>query len=179
MQRNELKSMIMAALFAALDIVTTMMLFSGGWAFLPPGSFTVRVSLQFLWYGLAGWLLGPGWALGSAVTGDLIRGMMNPGGSGVFFPGYTLTAAVSGIMFGFLLYKRTPRLWRALLATGLYCLLISLPLSALWSQMTGGAAFWPALWTALPWRAALFAPYGFVLIGVQKTLEKPLGRYFS
>ncbi len=82
-------------------------------------------------------------------------------------------------MFGFLLYKREPRLWRALLATGMYCLVITLPLNALWADQTGIMQFWMAFWMTLPWRAALFAPYGLVLFAVQKALKKPLGRQFS
>ncbi|MCL2083198.1 MAG: folate family ECF transporter S component [Oscillospiraceae bacterium] len=180
MRKNEIRSLVMAALLAALDIVTTRTLFAQ--AFMPPGTFEVRVSLQFLWYGLAGWLLGPGWAIGSAVSGDLIGSMMNAGGTGTFFPGYTLTALVSGLACGMLLYKRQPRLWRALLASGAYCLLITLPLTSLWRSMTGegvaAVSFETAFWVALPWRAALVAPYGLILAGVQKALDRPFGKLF-
>jgi len=174
-RKNEWRSMILAALFAALDIVTTRLL-SGPGYYLPPGTYTVRISAQFLWYGLAGWLLGPGWAVGSAVTGDLIGSMMNPTGNGTFFPGYTLTAAASGLLCGLLLYKREPRAWRALLTSGLYCLGVALPQTSLWRDLTGVMPFRPSLLMALPWRAALLVPYGIALLVAQKILQKPLGR---
>ena len=173
---NEVRSLILAGLFAAAEVATVRLI---PWLvyYLPsPAVPIVRVSLQFLWYGLAGWLLGPGWAMGGAMTADLIGSMINPTGSGSFFPGFTLTAAVSGLLFGFILHKRKPALWRCLLTLSLYQLAVALPLTAFWSPYIGGPAFWPSLWTALPWRAVLIFPYALVLFGTQKALEKPLVR---
>jgi len=173
---GEIRNMVMAALFVALDIVTTRLFFAD--AFLPPGTTLVRVSLQFLCYGLAGWLIGPGWTMGAAATGDIVGSMMRAGGYGAIFPGVTLICALSGLVFGLLLYRQPPKLWRALTATGLYCLLIMLPLMPLVFNLQFGTPYWPTFWSSLPWRALLFAPYGIILFIVQKALNHPLRKVF-
>ncbi|MCL2003643.1 MAG: folate family ECF transporter S component [Oscillospiraceae bacterium] len=173
---NEVRNMVLAALFAALDIVTTRLFFAD--AFLPPGTTLVRVSLQFLCYGLAGWLLGPGWTLGAAVTGDIVGSLIRAGGYGAVFPGVTLICALAGLTFGLILYRRPPKLWRALLATGLYCLLFLLPLMPLVFYLQYGTPYWPMFWASLPWRALLFAPYGIVLFLAMKALDAPLRKAF-
>ena len=173
----ELRALILTSLIAGAEVATTRLL---PWLvyYLPsPATPIVRVSLQFLWYGMAGWLLGPGWAMGGAMAGDLIGAMLNPTGSGTFFPGFTLTAAASGLLFGFMLHKRKPAWWLALVTVGLYQLAVALPLTALWSSHIGGPEFMPAVWTALPWRAMLILPYTLVLYAVQKALERPLAKY--
>ena len=158
------------ALFVALDIVSTRLLPT---YFLPPGTFLVRVSPQFLIFSIAGWSLGPIWAMGTAIASDLIGVFLNPTGTGQFFLGYTLTAGLSGLVYGLLLYKRPPALWRSLLAAAAHMLLISLPLTSLWGMTLGFYPdFWSSFWLALPWRAALVLPYTLLIFTVQKALEK-------
>jgi ECF transporter S component (folate family) len=172
-KNNDIRSLILAALFASLDIVTTRLFFAD--VFLPPGTTLVRVSLQFVCYGLAGWLLGPGWTFGAAVTGDIVGAMVRAGGYGAIMPGVTLIWGLSGLVFGFVLYKRPPKLWRALLATGV-CSVLFVFLMPLVFWLTG-SPYWPTFFSALPWRVLLSAQYGIVLFLLQKALEKPLVRF--
>lgn len=173
---NDLRYLILAALIAALEIITVRLLPFTTF-YLPPGTYIVRVSLQTIWYVLAGWIVGPGWAMGAAMTSDVIGAMINATGSGVFFPGYTITAALSGLAFGFILYKSTPTLWRTLLAVSVHTLLISLPLSAYWGSVTGiYPDFWTPFWAALPWRAMMILPYTLISFALQKALQKTVGK---
>ncbi|MDR0293485.1 MAG: folate family ECF transporter S component [Oscillospiraceae bacterium] len=171
---NELRSLILAALFAGLDIVCTRLLPA---YYLPPGTFLVRVGLQFLVFALAGWTLGPGWAMGAAMVSDVVGVLINPTGTGQFFPGYTLTAGLSGLAYGLILHKRAPAFWRAVLSVAVHMLLIALPLTSLWFQMQGTyPTFQASFRLALLWRAALVLPYALVLTALQKALNRPVGR---
>jgi ECF transporter S component (folate family) len=168
---NELRNLVVAALIVALEVVTVRLLPLS--YYLPPGNFTVRVSLQTVWYALAGWILGPGWAMGAAMTGDVLGTMLNATGNGVFFPGYTVTAAMTGLCFGFFLYTRKPTLLRTLLSVTTHSLVVSLPLTAYWGSVTGlYNGFWVPFWAALPWRAALVLPYTLAVYALQKALGK-------
>ena len=173
-KRYELRALILAGLFAGLDIICTRLLPA---YYLPPGTFLVRAGLQAVIFGLAGWILGPGWAMGAAMASDVIGVLINPTGTGQFFPGYTLTAGLSGLMYGLILYKRRLGLLRAVLSAAAHMLLIALPLTSLWFLMQGYyPTFWSSFWLAFPWRAALVLPYSLLLFGLQKALDKAVGK---
>ena len=169
--------MALAGLFIALDVACTRML---PVYYLPPGLFLVRVGLQFLIFALAGWMVGPGWAMGLAMASDLLGVMINPTGTGQIFPGFTLTAGLSALAYGLLLYRKGPKLWRALAASAAHMLAIALPLTSLWNQTLGYyPTFWASFWLALPWRAALVLPHALLIFAAQKALDRPVGRWLA
>ncbi|MPN63092.1 Folate transporter FolT [bioreactor metagenome] len=60
---------------------------------------------------------------------------------GAYFPGYTLTAALTGLTYGLLLYRR-PKSWgRILTAVLIVGLVLNLGLNTVWIQMTTGKAY--------------------------------------
>jgi ECF transporter S component (folate family) len=172
----ELRCLILAGLFAAFAIVCVRLL---PVYFLPPGTWLVRVDLQFLMFAMAGWIIGPGWALGAAMVSDVAGAMINPTGAGVFFPGYALTAGLSGLMYGLILHKRSGSFLRVCVAAAAHMLFVALPLNALWATMImkdSYPEFWPALWLSLPWRAALVLPYSVLIFGMQKLLNRAVAK---
>lgn len=77
--------------------------------------------------------------VGGAVVGalvDFIGAILVP--TGAYFPGFTATAAITGLVFGFLLYKKCnfPRIVLAVLSTQLICgfLLNTLFISILYTK---------------------------------------------
>lgn len=175
--KRDLFCLVIAAIFVAIEISSTRFIFAN-WAYLPPGTYMVRVSAQFLCYALCGWFVGPVWAMASAVAGDLIGVFINAGGGGSIFLGYTATAAISGLMFGFLLHKREPKLWRAILVLVIYQLVICLPLNSLWREITGFMGFWECFKGSVLWRGLLVLPEALILVAVQYALRIPLKRGF-
>ena len=170
-----IRSMVLAGLLAALDIVFTRMLPT---VYLPPGTFLVRVGPQFLVFALAGWMLGPGWAMGMAMTSDLLGVLINATGTGQFFPGFTLTAGVSALGYGLILHRRSVTLWRAGAAAAAHMALVALPLTSLWNQTLGWyPSFGSSFRLAAPWRAGLVIPYALLIFALQKALERPAGRW--
>lgn len=78
---------------------------------------TSKYEFSFAAVMLAAYLTGP---LGGAAVGgliDLIGALLVP--TGAYFPGFTVTAALTGLVFGFLLYKEctVPRILVAVLFT--------------------------------------------------------------
>ena len=70
---------------------------------------------------------------------DIIKWFLFP--QGAFFPGYTLTAIVAGIIYGIFFYQKPIRLWRIVAAESLVKVFCNLGLNTLWIMMTTGNAF--------------------------------------
>ncbi|MDR2802661.1 MAG: folate family ECF transporter S component [Treponema sp.] len=63
----------------------------------------LRISFAYVPIMLCAILLGPAWSAGIAALGDLIGALMFP--KGPFFPGFTLSALLTGLIHGLLLYN--------------------------------------------------------------------------
>lgn len=89
-------------LLVALSIVFTRFL----GAMIPVGgTMSLRISFGEIPLMLAGILFGPAAGALAGVTSDLIGFIINSHG-GPYFPGFTLTAALTGIIPGVLLYRK-------------------------------------------------------------------------
>ncbi len=88
-------------------------------------------------------LFGP--AVGSIFWGmlDIIKYIVAP--NGPFFPGFTISAVINGMLFGFFLYKRTLTIGNVLLAQLFSKLLISMGLNTYWLSVLYGNAYFVML----------------------------------
>jgi ECF transporter S component (folate family) len=111
----------------------------------------LRFSLGFLPIAAVGMLLGPIPAALCGALGDVLGFFLFP--SGTFFPGYTLTAALTGLIYGLFLYgihkeihhgNRTAWL-RLLLCELVIILFCYIGLNTLWSHILVGKAFFVLL----------------------------------
>ena len=68
-------------------------------------------------------LYGPWWAAMVAALGDLTGALLFP--TGAFFPGFTLTAACTGLIFGLCLYRRDKSILWPVLAAALNVVLVT------------------------------------------------------
>lgn len=132
----------------------------------------LRISFAALPIGVAGMLYGPTAALLLGALGDPIKYLVSP--TGPFFPGFTLSAAVTGLLFGLLLYgmhqnfapcrkKRVVAILRVAAAQLLNTLLVDLLLHTLWLSCLYGTP----MAVLLPMRAvkcALMFPVEGVLL---------------
>lgn len=126
-----------SALLIAADVVLTRLL-----AINTP---VMKIGLGFAAVALSALLYGPWWAALTAGLGDLLGSLLFP--TGAYFPGFTLTAACTGLIFGFCLYKRPARWQNAVLAAVLNSLLVSyLANTAMICFITGNA--WSAMLAA-------------------------------
>lgn len=114
--------LITIAFFIALEIILTR--------FLSISTPFLRIGFGFLPVAMLGILYGPHWAGAAYAVGDLLGIMMFP--SGAFFPGFTVSAYLTGLTFGFFLYNKPVTWKRVLMASSIVCLLINMCLDTLW-----------------------------------------------
>lgn len=128
---GQTKKLTVSALLLAADVILTRVL-----AFNTP---VMKIGLGFAATALCAMLYGPWWAAGVAALGDVLGSLLFP--TGAYFPGFTLTAACTGLLFGLCLYRRG-RDWRLpILAAALNCVLISWLANTAMISFISGTAF--------------------------------------
>ena len=116
-----LRQLTVSALLIALDVVFTRVL-----AINTP---LMKIGLGFTAVAVSAMLYGPLWAALTAGLGDLIGALLFP--TGAYFPGFTLTAALTGLIFGLFLYRREGKWLRAFLAALTNSFFVTLALNTL------------------------------------------------
>jgi ECF transporter S component (folate family) len=116
----------------ALEIIFTR--------FLSINTPIVRIGFGFLPVAIVAVLYGPLWAGVAYAIGDVIGALLFP--TGAFFPGFTLTAFLTGITFGFFLYGKRIS-WKTVLPASLIvCILLNLCLDTIWLHILLGQGVW-------------------------------------
>lgn len=131
--------LVLIAMLVAAQVVLSRFLSISLW--------NLRIGFSFVPVVLAAVLMG---AIPAAVTAgiaDVIGATLFP--SGPFFPGFTLTAAVTGFLYGVFLHKKqtTPRIVGAVLATELLC---SILMNTIWISILYGTPYIALLPTRVP-----------------------------
>lgn len=99
----------------------------------------VKITFGFIATAISGFLFGPVIGAFTAGASDLVGFFLFP--DGVFFPGYTLTATISGTIYGLMLYSKKPTFNRVLLAVVIQSLVCSVFLNTLWTAILFNKAF--------------------------------------
>ena len=133
--------LVFMALFIAIEIVLTRVI-----SIMPSGS--TRISLSFIVYSFSGLMFGPFFTAIWAIVGDIVGAILFPPIGG-FYLGFTISAMVSGFLFGSIT-KDTKRIILVLFASLVIVeifmntywlhLLMRIPMSALWVQRAWGIA---------------------------------------
>ena len=106
---------------------------------------TIRIT-EYLRIGISGvpnqvvdFLFGPaiGAIFGAAL--DVLKFIIHP--DGAFFPGFTLSAILGGLIYGTMLYHKPVQVWRVLLAQFLVKLIVNVGCNTLWLDMLYGKGF--------------------------------------
>lgn len=98
----------------------------------------LEVGFAFLPIAVLAYLYGPLNAGLAAAVADLLGFVLRP--AGFFFPGFTLSALIMGIIFGLFLYKKEITLGRVALAILTTSVVISLILTPIWLNIMFGSA---------------------------------------
>lgn len=158
---RQVKTVTVAAMFGAISAVL-------GYFTIEIGSFVKigfsTIANQFVYY-----LFGPvvGCAFGGSL--DIIKYLIKP--TGEFFPGFTLTAMVGGLLYGFFLYKKPLTLRRILITELIVSMVCNVLMSTLWLSMLYGKGFM----VLLPMRALknllMWPINAMIFYTVAKTVE--------
>ena len=126
-----------------------------------PISDVAEIRLQFLPVACAGMLFGP--AVGGITGGltDVLAFLVKP--TGPYFPGFTITGIIQGVLYGLILYKKTPSLKRIFIAVLLDSLIIGLILNTVCLAILYGQAVY-AVFTARIIKTLIMIPINLLLL---------------
>lgn len=99
----------------------------------------LRIGFGFLPIAVLAILYGPAVAAVGYGLADLIGAFLFP--TGTFFPGFTVSAVLTGLIFGYVLHNGQVTIKRALAASALVCLVINLLLNTYWLTFLLGKGF--------------------------------------
>ena len=126
----DIKRLVTLGLLLAAEVILSR--------FLSIATPIVKIGFAFVPVVVTAILYGPVWSAVVAGAGDFIGAILFP--IGPFFPGYTISAAISGAIFGIILYNKKPGILRSFMASSLSLLIYSLILDTLWIWMTSSTA---------------------------------------
>ena len=170
MEKNKmlpLKKMVLASLFIALDIIFTRF-----FSVMIPG--VERISLQFLPNALSGLFLGPIWSVAVLVAGDVLGMVVNSAGA-AYFPGFMLSAALRGLIYGLVLYKRKLKYTRTLVAVAIVSVVVDIGVNPIWMSMLYGKGYLATLVAKLPIRAVFIPTASAIIYFVAKGVIRAVG----
>jgi ECF transporter S component (folate family) len=99
----------------------------------------LRIGFGFPPIAILAIMYGPVWAGIGYTLADLIGAFLFP--TGPFNPGFTLSAALTGIIFGLVLYKKEVTFVRALIASALVALIVNLLINTYWLTFILGKGY--------------------------------------
>ncbi len=150
---NKIRNILLVGLFIALEIILTR--------FLSVESPIVRISFEFIPIAISAILFGPVTAGIGAAIADVLGMMIFP--KGPYFPGFTLSAFVSGFLYGIILYKKKITIMRTLAAVLAVIITCSLALNTIWLLfLTDKGAY--AIITARLIKSLVFIPIQTIMI---------------
>lgn len=126
---------------------------------LPPD---LRISFGFLCNATIGMLYGPSVGVLAGVCTDVLGYFVGNFTMGGYFPGFTITAMVGGLLWGLWLYPNRNTIGRVIGARASVTLLCNIGLNTLWLTLTGGKAMGVLL--------ALRIPKNLILLPIETVL---------
>lgn len=132
-------------MFIAIEIILSRFLSINAW--------NMKIGLNFIPIVLCAMLFGPIYAGIVAALADFLGATLFP--IGAYFPGFTLTALITGIIFGLFLYKKQNALC-IICSVSINQLLLSLLLNTFWISLLYDAPFIELLISRIPQCAILF-----------------------
>ena len=125
------RNLVFIALLICMEVILTR--------FLSIQTPIVRISFGFLPIAFAAAMFGPVIGGLTAALCDILGMMIFP--KGIYFPGFTLSASITGVIYGIFLYKKPKSLLRIAMSVMLVTVISDLTLNTIWlSMMTGKAA---------------------------------------
>ncbi len=129
MKRYNLRATVFMGVFIALEVVLTR--------FLSIQTPIVRIGFTFLPVAVSAMMFGPVYSGIAAALADIL-GMILFSSGGAYFPGFTVTAFLGGVIYGLLLYKKPKSFWRISLAVVIISIFVNLGIDSVWIWMITG-----------------------------------------
>lgn len=167
------KKIIFAAIFLALTIVLGR--------FLAIKTPILKISFGFIGTLTIAMYLGPKWSTLNACLADVIGAILFP--FGAYFPGYTLSAILSGFIYGKILYKgknlekyegNKQTLLRIGISSFFVCFLVHGVINTFWVYITTGQAVFAILPVRIAKQLIMVPIQMIVMFVIEKNVTKLL-----
>ena len=172
MSRN--KKIILTAVLIAMQIILSR--------FLSIKTPILKVSFAFIPSILCAIWLGVKWTVLLNVLGDIIGATLFP--TGAFFIGYTISTAISGLIYSVLVYKKQDNSFtdkqfiiRLIISVILVTCISNIGLNTLWISITTGKAFIVLLGTRIIKELIMIPIQIVVILFIEKNLRNPFDTY--
>lgn len=163
--KMSVKSVSVVGLLVAMEIILAR--FSIHTWNIKIGFSFVPIVVAAIFYGpIAGGLVG--------AIGDVISAVLFP--VGAYFPGFTLTAFLTGAVFGWFFRKKVS-LGNVILSVLIAQVLISQVMNTYWISFLYGSPFWPLFLTRIYQTAGMFVVQTAGIMLIEKKLMPVLRKY--
>ena len=166
-KRLSVRTLVILAALVALNVVLTRFLSIQAW--------NVRVGFSFLTIVAAAVFYGPVEAACVGALGDLVGAVLFP--SGPYFPGFTLTAALTGLVYGFFLSKDRVKPLRTVAAVAIVQFLLGMLLNSFWISLLYGKGFLALLPTRAAQAVLLFIVQSVLIQASEAALFKRVRQF--
>ncbi len=133
MSKLTIKTLTRVAILIALEIVLNR--------FLSFNTMQQKIGFSFIAIAVCGYMFGPWIAALAGALADFLGAVLFP--IGAFFPGFTLTAALTGLCFGLFLHRKKVKFFpHMFFCAFINCAVLSLGLNTYWVSVISGTPFW-------------------------------------
>ena len=160
---KHLKAMVHVAVLVAVEVVLSR--------FCSISTQLGKIGFAFLPLAVCGMLFGPWWAALCGGLADFLGAILFP--IGPYFPGFTLSNALVGLLFGLCFYKRFSGWKPVVLPVLVSNFVISLLLSTYWLHLLYGSPYLGLLPTRV-FQSVVMTVLEFVVI---RLMQRPIGLY--
>ena len=146
--------------FAAMLVALSCILSFGKFAVGP----NVNVTFFFLPIAIGAMYLGALPAAAVGAVADILGCLIMP--TGPYFPGFTLSAAVTGLVYGAFFKGQKPKIWKVIVARLILMVAVDLILTPLWLHLLYSTPLVWAFWVQRFLKCAIVCPIEVVVIYV-------------
>ena len=141
----------------------------------------MKITFTFIFIALCGYLYGPATGMAFGASADIIGYMVNPAG-GMLFPGFTVTALISGFFYGLVLNREHAKngklpTWRIILAKALDTFVCNIILNTFCCSVLYGDTFIALLPARVVKNLIMLPIETVILVFIIMFLEKYIQRY--
>lgn len=173
-RNKRLYNLVCCALLIAIQVVLTR--------FLSIRTQVATIGFGFVPLAVSGMLFGPFYGFAVGGIADLLGATLWP--VGAFHPGFTLTTALGGLVYGLLLHQkpdapaqsRSNFMVRVVIAVAITCFGLNMCLNTVWISQLAGKGFFVLLTTRVPQEVTMFFVECVVINLVRSALVEPLVR---
>lgn len=146
-KKNTTQRLIIMAFLIAISVILTR--------FCSINTPILRIGFGFMPCAIMGIMYGPLWAGAGYAIADVLGMMIFP--NGAYFPGFTLTAFLTGIVYGLFYHNNEVTIKSSILPNLIVSIVLNLILDTMWLMILMGQGFWVLLPTRVIKCVVMFA----------------------